>query len=214
MFRFGLAVICFIGGGLAYDGWDGIQAVSADGFKCLANNGYSFFVARVWHSYGGFDETGIQNIKNARAAGWKDVDGYIFPCVRSTCDDAGTQVRNVVNQLNAEGAQFGMLWLDIEIWEWGTDMTWNQNFITALGNELDALKINWGIYTSRNNWQSIVGVDWSVWSSKPLWWATYDGKKDYSDFKAFGGWNKVAIHQWAGSVNGPCGVNMDLNYYP
>ncbi|CAJ0583131.1 unnamed protein product, partial [Mesorhabditis spiculigera] len=183
-----------------FGGWT--KAVNVDGFKCLAAHNYSFFVARVWHSYGDYDETGIQNIKNARAAGWKDVDGYIFPYTKCC------------QKLNAENANFGMLWLDIEIFEWPDNKTANQDFISELCKELDAQKVQWGIYSSAHNWLNIVGLDWAVWKDKPLWWATYDGKKDYADFKSFGGWTKPAIHQWAGSVSGPCGVNMDLNYYP
>lgn len=48
-------------------GWDGIQSVSASGFKCLAENKYEFFVARAWESVGNYDNVGIENIKNARA---------------------------------------------------------------------------------------------------------------------------------------------------
>ncbi|CAJ0583130.1 unnamed protein product, partial [Mesorhabditis spiculigera] len=198
---------------VATDGWDGIQAVSADGFKCLANNGYSFFIARVWESVGNFDTTGIQNIKNARAAGWKYVDGYIFPCLRSGCASPAAQVQATVNRLHSDGAEFGMLWLDIERLAWPADQNANRNFITAMANELDALKVTWGIYTNYNNWASIVGASWSAYGHKPLWWATYDGRKDNADFKPFGGWTSVAIHQWAGSVKGPCGVSMDLNHY-
>ncbi|KAE9546251.1 hypothetical protein FO519_010537, partial [Halicephalobus sp. NKZ332] len=187
--------------------------VSESGFKCLWDHSYRFFVARVYRSTGAYDTTGIQNIKNARAAGWKDVDGYIFPCLSSSCPSAKTQVANTVNELHAKGAQFGMIWLDIEKLAWPADHNHNRQFITDMMQELDALKVNYGIYTNNYMWGSIVG-DWSGGSHRPLWWADYNGHQDYSGFKAFGGWSKPSIHQYSGSVNGPCGVNMDQNWYP
>ncbi|CAJ0935189.1 unnamed protein product, partial [Mesorhabditis belari] len=208
-----LILSAFVAACLATDGWDGIQAVSVSGFQCLANSGYHFFIARVWTSTGNYDNTGIQNIKNAKAAGWAYADGYIFPCLKSSCAAPESQVEATVNKLKSEGAAYGMLWLDIERLEWPADTTHNRNFINAMANKLNSMGVNWGIYTNYNNWAAIVGADWTQWSSKPLWWATYDGKKDNSDFKPFGGWTKVAIHQWAGDVSGPCGVSMDLNYY-
>ncbi|KAE9549314.1 hypothetical protein FO519_007480 [Halicephalobus sp. NKZ332] len=194
-------------------GWDGIPAVSDAGFKCLWDHGYRFFVARVYRSSGAYDTTGIQNIKNARASGWKDVDGYIFPCLSSSCPSAKTQVANTVNELHAKGAQFGMLWLDIEKLAWPADHNHNRQFITDMMQELDALKVNYGIYTNYNMWEGIVG-DWTGAAHRPLWWADYNGHQDYSGFKAFGGWSKPSIHQYSGDVNGPCGVNMDQNWYP
>lgn len=44
-----------------------------------------------------------------------------------------------------------------------------------MAKELDDLKINWGIYTNAHNWGSIVGLDWTKYSHKQLWWATYNG---------------------------------------
>ncbi|KAE9546249.1 hypothetical protein FO519_010539, partial [Halicephalobus sp. NKZ332] len=187
--------------------------VSESGFKCLWDHSYRFFVARVYRSTGAYDTTGIQNIKNARAAGWKDVDGYIFPCLSSSCPSAKTQVANTVNELHAKGAQFGMIWLDIEKLAWPADHNHNRAFISEMMQELDALKVNYGIYTNNYMWGSIVG-DWSGGSHRPLWWADYNGRQDFSGFKPFGGWSKPTIHQYSGSVNGPCGVNMDQSWYP
>ena len=84
----------------------------------------------------------------------------------------------------------------------------------ALGNELDALKVNWGIYTNANNWGQIVGNDWTHYSNKPLWWASWNGAQNYNGFSSFGGWTKPAMRQYLGDKNGPCGVNMDYNWYP
>ena len=209
-----LAVAASIPFASATIGWDGIQAVSESGFKCLWNNGYRFFIARVWESVGNYDNTGIQNIKNAKAAGWVDVDGYIFPCLRSGCAAAKNQVEATVNRLNADGAKFGMLWLDIERLAWPADKNHNRQFISDMMSQLEAMGINYGIYTNYYNWEEIVGLDWTGASHRPLWWANYNGHQDYTGFKGFGGWSKPSIHQYSGSVNGPCGVNMDQNWYP
>uniref|UniRef100_A0A914YAP2 Uncharacterized protein n=1 Tax=Panagrolaimus superbus TaxID=310955 RepID=A0A914YAP2_9BILA len=70
LFLVAAAAVCFLASVKAEIGWDGIQAVSVSGFQCLHNAGHRFFIARVWESVGNYDETGIANIKNARAAGW------------------------------------------------------------------------------------------------------------------------------------------------
>uniref|UniRef100_A0AC34QAU8 Lysozyme n=1 Tax=Panagrolaimus sp. JU765 TaxID=591449 RepID=A0AC34QAU8_9BILA len=125
---------CF---GLSYGtlGWDGIQQVSVAGFKCLWNNAYRFFIARVWKSYGDYDYVGIQNIKNARPhAGWKYVDGYIFPCLKKTCAPARAQVQATVDKLREKGAVIGILWLDIERFAWPADKNYNRQFIIDMIN--------------------------------------------------------------------------------
>lgn len=39
---------------------------SVDSFKCLLNSNRTFFVARSWHSYGGFDINVPKTLENAK----------------------------------------------------------------------------------------------------------------------------------------------------
>ena len=210
-------------------GWDGIQAVSVDGFRCLSENGYSFFIGRIWQSVGNVDGTGIQNIKNAREAGWKFVDGYMFPCLKERCGTPKEQVEAMMNQLSADGAEVGMIWMDIEVQEWPADKAHNQAFVLELVQKAEEMGAKVGVYTSKNNWDQIIGLDWTGLKDKPLWYAHWNDKavsvdpfetrgnywfQSFDGFEPFGGWTAPAIHQFQGGHDGPCGVNMDSNWYP
>lgn len=46
-----------------------------------------------------------------------------------------------------------------------------------------------GIYTLSTYWNEIVGLDFTTFSSLPLWWPQYDGVQNITDFKPFSGWN-------------------------
>ncbi|CAJ0569674.1 unnamed protein product, partial [Mesorhabditis spiculigera] len=111
--RFFVTLILF-GSVAAKKGFDAIGTISVSTFECLKKDGYDFYVARVWEEINNYDLSGIQNIKHARQAGFTDVDGYIYPCLRSNCPAGSKQVEAVIDKLHAEGAKIGMLWLDVE----------------------------------------------------------------------------------------------------
>ncbi|CAB3403483.1 unnamed protein product [Caenorhabditis bovis] len=196
----------------AKDGIDFIQAVSASTFNCLRTNGISFVIPRVFTSLGSIDGTGVNNVKNAHAGGITDVGAYLFPCLSSRCPSAATQVRNTISRLRAEKTTINYLWLDIERLAWPANHASNRKFIEEMVNEAKALNQPVGIYSNYYNWEEIVGLDYHGLSYLPLWWATYDNKPGFQDFKPFGGWTKPLIHQWKGTTNGKCGVSVDLNY--
>ncbi|KAK6765992.1 hypothetical protein RB195_025730 [Necator americanus] len=209
-----ILLAALFGVNLAATGFDAIGAISTSQFECMKTHGYSFFIGRVFRSNGAVDSQGIQNIKNAKAAGISHVDGYIFPCTSSSCASAATQISETSKALKSAGATVGMLWLDIETYQWPSDHTKNREFIEAMGKELTSLGYKWGVYSNYNNWESITGLDYTGMSSKSLWWATYNGQANFNNFKAFGGWSKPNIHQYNGDVTGPCSFSIDTNYYP
>uniref|UniRef100_A0A0N5A2Q3 Glycosyl hydrolase family 25 n=1 Tax=Parastrongyloides trichosuri TaxID=131310 RepID=A0A0N5A2Q3_PARTI len=182
--------------------------------ECLKNAGKEFFIARVWKSSGAHDATGIQNVINAHAGGIKYVDGYFFPCSKTSCSSAKTQVQECHQHLTSAGAKIGTLWFDIERYEWPSDTAHNRQFILDLISEAQALGYTVGIYSSIYEWDPIVGTGWSGSFDKlPLWWPDYNNEKSFSAFKPFGGFTKPSIHQYHGTITGPCGVSMDLSWY-
>lgn len=75
-------------------GVDVSTRVNKDSWSCLkTNHGVSFAIVRVYCSSGKVDSNGAATINDARAAGIKYVDGYIFPCY--SCGNPAKQVFKV-----------------------------------------------------------------------------------------------------------------------
>ncbi len=198
--------------GAAY-GTDVSTLVSVDQWKCLLQNGFgSFAIPRGFKSVGDHDANGAQNIKNARAAGIKYVDYYIFPCPKCYATGA-QQVQNSVQHMRNAGANFGMVWLDIEGSQyWRGNYADNKAFFQSMLQGAAATGAKFGIYSSAYMWSSIFGNGYTLGGNLPLWYAHYDNSPSFSDFKAFGGWSRPAIKQYSDKA-GLCGVGYDRNYY-
>ncbi|EGC32614.1 hypothetical protein DICPUDRAFT_81570 [Dictyostelium purpureum] len=197
---------------VAFSGIDISQAASVGFFQCAKNAGFDFAIVRGYCSTGEIDPNGAQSIINARDAGVEYVDSYLFPC--SSCGNGAGQAVSLVNHLKDTGANFGMIWLDIEGpgLYWGDDQGANQAFFNELISGLESVGAHIGIYTSESQWIPIMG-DWAGGASYPLWYAHYDGNPSFSDFSPFAGWSSPAIKQYNDQgLN--CGVGADLNWYP
>lgn len=196
-------------------GVDVSQLISTSTWECLETPGgqgaIEFAIPRVYRSTGSVDPNGATSISNAIDAGIKYVDGYIFPCV--PCGDAAGQVSDAVAAIKGTG--YGMVWYDIENYNWGSDLSANQAFIEDMIKEGLKLGVSAGIYTSYYNWESIVGLDYDYPSSigLPLWYAHYDNSPSFSDFTPYGGWSEPAIKQYIGDATS-CSASVDYNWYP
>lgn len=64
--------------------------------------------------------------------------------------------------------------------------------------EIEGRGLRAGIYTGRYFWRDRVG-DATEFNTLPLWLASYDGRPQLaSNLLPFGGWTRVAGHQWSG----------------
>uniref|UniRef100_A0A914VAX3 Lysozyme n=1 Tax=Plectus sambesii TaxID=2011161 RepID=A0A914VAX3_9BILA len=221
---FSLVFLGCIARGDAVVGFDSIEPMTVHAFQCLAQRGYSFYITRVYGIHvhtcpiNGqcVDYNGINNIKAGRAAGWRDVDGYFWPCTWANCTDVKTQMKTTVEALNKAGAVIGTMWLDIEMDpEWSSDLNVNRQVVRDLVQQAQAMNVTVGIYTNNNSWGTIVGIDWAEFSSLPLWWPRYNDEQNFDTFIPFGGWTLPVMHQYLGDARGSCGVDdLDLDWYP
>ncbi|GMR52034.1 hypothetical protein PMAYCL1PPCAC_22229, partial [Pristionchus mayeri] len=118
------------------------------------------------------------------------------------------QVNNTLNALLEAGADFGTLWLEVKIEHYHWFPSTNRQLIMDVVEQCNALGVKVGIYTSKYDWETIVGPSWTEVSSLPLWWFLYNGQSNFNNFIPFGGWNKPTIHQYSASVNGACSVGQ------
>mmetsp|Transcript_18862 Transcript_18862/g.31557 ORF Transcript_18862/g.31557 Transcript_18862/m.31557 type:complete len:236 (+) Transcript_18862:231-938(+) len=224
-----LAIINF---GDATYGVDVSQRTYSSSFSCMVSYGYSFAIPRVYESGGYPDPNGPGTIADAWAGGMSYVDGYIFPCY--SCGDPAGQMDDTISYLAAHdvkvlkkgqlreeagnstdgklGATVGMLWIDVEGTQyWSSSTSSNVNFLTDMVNEGVKKGYNIGIYSSKSQWDPIMGGS-TAFSSYPLWYPHYDYDPSFSDFTAFGGWTSPAIKQYQGTTSF-CSASVDKNYY-
>jgi len=118
---------------------------------------------------------------------------------------------DTVNALS--GSKYGMIWFDIEGTQyWGSNTANNVNFLQQMVDEGKKRGVTMGIYSSASQWGPIMGSS-TQFSNLPLWYAHYDNNPSFSDFKAFGGWTKANVKQYAGTT-AICSASVDKNWYP
>ena len=82
-------------------GIDVSSLVSIDSFRCLRNLkltiGFDFLIVRGYRNVrdGETDSNVVQTLANAKEAGFKDIDVYMFPCSHKNCKKPRQQVREM-----------------------------------------------------------------------------------------------------------------------
>jgi len=188
-------------------------AVSESGAKCLKSSDVTGIIPRAFHSTGTLDTAACGTLQNAKTASIATRDAYMFPCPK--CGSAGDQVDKLSSYLSSCSAFTGRLWLDIEgsqFWlgDSASNRKWYQDLVDASRAKFKSV----GIYSSYYQWENIFGSTSYVYGHDlPLWYAHYDKKQTFSDFKSFAGWTTPAKKQFIGTSS-ICSVSVDQNYAP
>jgi hypothetical protein len=209
--QFRLGVLCFVSGLLTIliargeTGGD-ILNPTTSAFQCLANEGWSFVILNSYERYGAVNPNINGNLSAAKAAGLS-TDIFHFPCASQ---DATTQINTDIN--NVGFGNFGTMWIGIKYnpatnCQWGGNITANCQFLAELisaGTQAGALV---GVYSSQYWWNSIVGASCTAGSdaATDLWYADWNGAKNFTDFTPFGGWTFPTMKQYSGTVD-ICGL--------
>eukprot|EP01121_Diplochlamys_sp_Union-15-3_P020375 TRINITY_DN7936_c0_g1_i1.p1 TRINITY_DN7936_c0_g1~~TRINITY_DN7936_c0_g1_i1.p1 ORF type:complete len:236 (+),score=39.88 TRINITY_DN7936_c0_g1_i1:38-709(+) len=192
-------------------GVDVSSLISVDSFNCLKSKGFGDrVVVRISREGGEIDSNAVATLKNAATAGYPQIDGYIFPCYK--CDPV-VQVNNAINNLRSHGANFSMIWWDIE---WGGQGTCDENvsWLEKAIAQGQALGLKMGVYANWNSWVALM-CTWTGASHLPIWYPHYEVPENpsFSDFRPFGGWTKPFGKQFKGTT-ALCDAEVDENYFP
>eukprot|EP00178_Gracilaria_changii_P005903 TRINITY_DN20073_c0_g1_i1.p1 TRINITY_DN20073_c0_g1~~TRINITY_DN20073_c0_g1_i1.p1 ORF type:complete len:218 (-),score=19.23 TRINITY_DN20073_c0_g1_i1:31-660(-) len=186
----------------------------------LQGHGITKIIPRAWYSYGAPDHNAARQINDAKAVGM-DADVYLFPCRGK---DARSQARQMINYLSNEGLgswDYGTIWVDIErnpssgcSWDSYSHAS-NCQFLNDILDEISNQSMTPGVYTSPYEWELVMGSRGACTSAANhggLWYAHYDGEKNFNDYSQIGGWWSPTMKQYRGNASmGGCGV--DLSYF-
>nr|QNJ46227.1 GH25 muramidase [Lecanicillium sp.] len=200
---------------------DSSSEVSVAIYKKALGQGFTRAIFRGYQeacSQGGrVDPTFVPSYKNAVAAGYKDFDAYFFPCTGKTnkCKPYAAQLAELLDTIKGQKLAIRRIWLDIE-----TDRVCNPFDYGAQGNLAEAkklvaafrdAKLDWGIYTSPTQWETIFGAK-TVELAKdvPLWFAKFDNVETLELKTPFGGWTKADAKQY---TDQSASNKFDLNVF-
>jgi len=152
---------------------------------------------------GEVDPNFVASYKNARAAGYTNIDMYWFPCNGSgnNCKSYATQLSEIAATFSANSMDIGRIWIDLE----SDPVCDNFNF-GAAGNQAQAKDIitamkntgfTFGIYSTPGEWSTLFGSDSFVLDdTAPLWFATFNDVETVTLTSPFGGWTTALGHQY------------------
>jgi GH25 family lysozyme M1 (1,4-beta-N-acetylmuramidase) len=165
---------------------------------------------------GAMDENFVRNYAHARAAGFKRIDTYLFPCTGKTrrCKSPAKQINELVATIKQHKMSIGIIWLDFEVdpdsHNWNYGRKGNLRRARQLNAAFVSTKRRWGIYASTGQWETIFGsLKVKVNNTVPLWNAHWDNNpKTIGLKKKFGGWKKAYGKQYKGSLHGGYDLNI------
>ena len=183
-------------------------------WSCFRKAGYSMAIIEAWNGGANTDLCG--DIAAARSAEFAHISVYLF-LSPGTVSDPKIVFDFMWRNCPPGNKTYDMVWFDIETCSncgWHSDHSYNVDYIkdaiNVLTSKSPVAKV--GFYSNANGWPQVMGgaTDFATY---PIWYANWDGSKNFDDFKGFGGWKKPVIKQY-NDVCSECKVDADVNWAP
>lgn len=187
---------------------DSSSLVSVATYTKARSEGFTKAIIRVYYEAcgigGAVDPNFLQTYKNARSAGYTDIDAYWFPCngLSNPCKSYAQQLSEISALLKANSISVGTIWLDIEKdaaicnnWDYGAagNLAQAKEFVAAVRSS----GVTYGIYSSSGEWATVFGSTNVVLdNTAPLWFARWNGVETVTLSTPFGGWKTAVGHQY------------------
>ncbi len=193
-------------------GIDYASRVSLPQLQCLKNAGNEYIIPRGYRSVGRVDDMLVPNVRDAQLANFRFIDTYIFPCPK--CDStAAKQIGDLVDEIRTNNLPINMIWLDIEAPQYWKSIEENRIFFASMLHEtVRHSDMKFGIYASKSQWNLILGADFTLGHTFPLWYPHYDNDDQMDTFKPFGGFTKPFMKQHK-NTHTVCNAVIDGNFY-
>ncbi|KAJ2975817.1 hypothetical protein NQ176_g5307 [Zarea fungicola] len=200
---------------------DSSSLVSVATYTKARSEGFTKAIIRIYEEACGIggevDPNFLQTYKNARTAGYTDIDAYWFPCngLSNSCKSYAQQLAEISGVLKANSLKIGTLWLDIEqdaaiCNNWNYGAAGNLAQAEALVAAVRSSGVKYGIYSSSGEWSTVFGSKSVVLdNTAPLWFAAWNNVESVTLSTPFGGWTTAVGHQYTDvSASGQFDLNV------
>ena len=157
----------------------------------------------------------VDNVANARAAGFSNVDVYMyFERYRDPTD----QANEFLNNLTMYDVVYKAIMLDVEGDKWNEySAEENQEFMLSLRAVFDSQQIPLIMYAG-SAWESYFGSNFTAFKDVPLIYAHYDNIPSFYDYDyaPYGGWDKASGKQFYDGIDPEilCDLPLDWDWSP
>ena len=160
------------------------QKLTEENAKCLVTSKIEFVAIRGYMVIGKVDPNLISNLEAASKAGIKDLNVYVSLRLQ---DEPEPQIKAVGAAL--KGKKINILWVDIDVPGWREFVDFNTQTLEIIIATAKKLGFKVGIMGNKAAWERAFKT-YKHKGDLPLLYKSLDGKADFKDYKAFGGWAK------------------------
>lgn len=175
--------------------------------KCLKDAGVKFALVRVYTKDAEVDKNAVANINLARKEGLGNVFAFVYTTMYTTPEDQVKAVAAALKSTKVDG-----LFIDIESSQWREFKQMNVDTIKELYARYTKAGFKVGIIGTKHMWDDAFGSFQMNDGKMPLIYESVNGKADFKDYKAFGGWRQPNGKHYVNKKM--CDIEAQLVYSP